>query len=274
EVQGFNEGLIALLSEINLGPAPPPGEVGTFARADIRRQIVLNRIDPVKVALLGAEQATVTRSGRTVDRQELQTLVVDYLSRSWEGEEARTEITYARMPEDVSLSSPDLELKVVDPLRRRLSGSFSLSIAALSEGRLVQRLPVSLKVRVFEKVAVLKSSLGNNELLSPEDVELTELETTSARSLPFKSIEELAGKRLKRRMKAGQILTGDDVESPPLIERGDEVTLVVHYKNITVGCPGKAWQNGRLGEKILVRNQYGKNLTGTVQDANTVLITQ
>ena len=85
---------------------------------------------------------------------------------------------------------------------------------------------------------------------------------------------ELAGKRLKRRMKAGQILTDDCLESPPLIERGEEITLIVHYKNIIVGCPGKAWQNGRLGEKILVRNQYGKNLTGTVQDANTVLITQ
>ena len=274
EVQGFNDKLIALLSGMTLGPAPPFGEVNTLERAEIRRRIALNRIDPVKVALVGAEQATITRSGRTMERRELEELVENYLTRSWAGEDARTEITYSRLPKNVDLSSPDQTLKIVDPLRRRASGSMSLSVAALSEGNLVQRLPVSLKVRSYEKVAVLKKSLGNEHLLSPDDLELVELETTGSRSSPIKSIEELAGKRLKRRMKAGQVLTADCVENPPLIERGDEITLVLYYKSITVVCQGKAWQNGRQGEKILVRNQYGKNLMGTVQDARTVLITQ
>jgi len=274
EVQGFNESLIQRLSGMELGPAPPYGEVSTLERAEIHRRLLVNRVDPAKVALVGADQARVTRSGRLVGENELKALIEDYLERSWAGENARVEIIYSRLPKNVILSSSGHELRVIDPLRRRLSGSTSISLAAFSEGRLVQRIPVSLKVKVFEKVAVLKNSRGNNSLLSPNDVELIERETTGTRSSPIKNIEELAGMRLKRRMKAGQVLTIDGVESPPLIERGDEITLLVIYKNIRVGCTGKAWQNGRRGEKILVRNQYGKNMTGTVQDAQTVLITQ
>jgi flagella basal body P-ring formation protein FlgA len=274
EVQGFNEGLISMLSGMTLGPAPLPGEKSTLERAEIRRRIILNRIDPIKVALLGAEQATVTRHGRTVKENELKDLVEDYLERSWAGQNARTEITYSRLPKDVNLSSSDQELEIVDPLRRRASGAMSLSVAALDEGNLVQRLPVSLKVRAFEKVAILTNSRGSGHLLSPDDVEIVERETTVARSSPIKSTEEVVGKRLKRRMKAGQVLTADCIESPPLIERGDEINLIVHYKSITVGCLGKALQKGCLGEKIIVRNQYGKNVMGTVQDARTVLIAQ
>jgi flagellar basal body P-ring formation protein FlgA len=274
EVQGLDEVLITQLSGINLGPAPPPGEVNTYERAEIRRRIVLNRIDPINVALLGAEHSQVTHSGRVVGANELKALVEDYIVRSWAGQNARTEITYSRLPEKTSLSSSDLELKVIDPLKERVSGSTSLSLAAFSGDRLLQRFPVSLKVRSFEKVVVLKNSLGNDQELAPEDVEIVEHETTGSRTTPLRSIEEVVGKRLKRRIKAGQILTQDCVEHTPLIERGDEVTLLVQYKNITVSCPGKAWQKGCLGEKILVRNQYGKNLTGTVQDAQTVVISQ
>ena len=274
EVQGFNEGLISMLSGMTLGPAPLPGKKSTLERAEIRRRIILNRIDPIKVALLGAEQATVTRCGRAVEENELKVLVEDYLERSWAGENVRTEVTYSRLPRNVNLSSSDQELEIVDPLRRRASGAMSLSVAALNEGNLVQRLPVSLKVRVFEKVIALKNSRGSGHLLSPDDVEVVEQETTGSHSSPIKNIEEVVGKRLKRRIKAGVVLTADCVESPPLIERGDEITLIVHYKSIIVCCLGKALQKGCQGEKILIRNQYGKNLMGTVQDAHTVLVAQ
>ncbi|MEA2062087.1 MAG: flagellar basal body P-ring formation chaperone FlgA [Gemmatimonadota bacterium] len=275
QVEGFNEELITRLESLALGPAPLPGDKLTLDKTEIRRRLVVGRIDPVKVALVGADKVTVSRSGRPVEQGELKALVDDYLRRSWEGQDVRTEITYSRIPENVSLSDSNLKLRIVNPMRTRISGSMSLSIAAVdNQERLVQRLPVSLKVRSFEKVAVLKNSLTQGDMLGPDDVELAERETTGLHRAPVKSIAEIAGTRLKRRMKAGQLLTADCIENPPLVERGDNVNLVVYYKNIRVGCSGTAWQNGRRGEKILVRNQYGRNLMGTVQDANTVVISQ
>jgi flagella basal body P-ring formation protein FlgA len=273
EVSGFNEKLIGSLNRLPLGPAPMPGESLTLAKADIRRSLVTHRIDPVKVALVGENLVEVKRSGRTITKEDIAPLVDNYVERSWADRQVRTEIIYSRPVEDITIQENDFDLQVLDPVRPRVCGSIALSLAALENDRMLVRIPVSLKVRAFGKVAVMNKEVRQGELLSPEDFSLIEREITRKSSNPVRTAEEAAYKKLKRNVKAGQILTLDHLEIPPLIERGDEITLIVQYKGIRVSCPGKAWEKGRLGDRIMVRNQYGKNLVGEVKDTHTVLIT-
>lgn len=272
EVSGFNEKLIRSLNRLPLGPAPMPGKSLTLAKADIRRSMVTHRIDPVKVALVGENLVEVKRSGRTITKDDIAPLVEDYVERSWADRQVRTEIIYSRMPKEMTVQSNNFDLRVLDPVKPGVSGSIALSLAALENDRVLVRIPVSLKVRAFGKVAVMSRDVRQGELLLPEDFSFIEREITRKHSTPVRTAEEAASKKLKRTVKAGQILTLGHLEIPPLIERGDEVTLIVQYKGIRVGCSGKAWEKGRLGDRIMVRNQYGKNLVGEIKDAHTVLI--
>ena len=273
EVSGFNEKLIGSLNRLPLGPAPLPGESLTLAKADIRRSLVTHRIDPVKVALVGENLVEVKRSGRTITKEDIAPLVDNYIERSWADRQVRTEIIYSRPVEDITIKENDFDLQVLDPVRPRVCGSIALSLAALENDRMLVRIPVSLKVRAFGKVAVMNKEVRQGKILSPDDFSLLEREITRKSSNPVRTAEDAAYKKLKRTVKAGQILTLDHLEIPPLIERGDEITLIVQYKGIRVSCPGKAWEKGRLGDRIMVRNQYGKNLVGEVKDTHTVLIT-
>jgi flagellar basal body P-ring formation protein FlgA len=272
EVEGFDRDLVGRLTGLPLGPAPQPGEKVTLNREEIRRSMAIHSIDPVKVALTGSDRVEVQRGGRIITREEIASLVEDYFRRSWEGEPVRTELAYPGLPDSLSVSDANFDLKVLTPLRPRVSGSLSLSLALTGDGLTAQRLPVSVKCRVFQNVAVATRLLRQGSLLEPEDFEFAEHEIEELRSSPVKSAVEAAGKRLRRSVREGQVITVDLLENQPIIERGDEVTLIVQYKTITVGCSGKAWENGGMGDRILVRNQYGKNLIGTVQDAHTVLI--
>jgi len=273
EVSGFNEKLIGSLNRLPLGPAPMPGESLTLAKANIRRSMVTHQIDPLNVALVGENLVEVRRSGRKITQEDIAPLVEDYVERSWEGWQVRTEIIYSRPIEDITVQENDFDLLVLDPVRPRECGSIALSLAALENDRMLVRIPVSLKVRAFGKVAVMNKDVRQGELLSPDDFSLIEREITRKNSNPVRTAEEAAHKKLKRSVKAGQILTLDHLEIPPLIERGDEITLVVQYKSIRVSCQGKAWEKGHLGDRIMVRNRYGKNLVGEVKDSHTVLIT-
>ncbi|HUU30060.1 MAG TPA: flagellar basal body P-ring formation chaperone FlgA [archaeon] len=273
QVEGFNEELISMLTELPLGPAPVPGESLTIDKAEIRRSMVAHRIDPVKVALAGEDSVEVSRSGSLVSAAELTNLAEEYVKRCWQGEPVRTEIIYSRLPEDFNLTAENYELEVLTPVNPKVTGSFALSVAAVKNSQVLVRVPVSLKVRAYQNVAVMNKSIRQSEIISPEDFDFAEQEITGMRGTPVTSAEQAAGKRLKRSIKESQILTFDYLETMPLIERGDEVILIVKYKNIRIGCAGKAWQKGRLGDKILVRNQYGKNLMGQVMDSHTVLIT-
>jgi len=273
EIGGFDEALISTLNNLPLGPAPLPGQSLILNRSDIRHSLVNHRIDPVNVALIGENRVEVSRAGRTVSAAELTSLAEDYLNRCWEGEEVRLETLFSRIPEDVTLPGQDFTLRVLTPVQPRVTGAVALSIAVLKGDQVVTRFPVSLKVRVFRKVAVMNKPMHKGEIVSADDLSFMEREITGKNNSHVTTLEQAVGKRLKRNIKEGQILTLEHLESPPLIERGDEVTLIVEYRGIRIGCMGRAWQSGRRGERILVRNQYGKNLTGTVKDSRTVLIT-
>jgi flagella basal body P-ring formation protein FlgA len=273
QVEGFNETLIGRLNGLPLGPAPVPGQSCLIKREDIRRSMVQHSIDPINVALVGEEKVNVIRKGSTVSQADLTALAEDYVKSSWQGEDVRWEITYSRLPDDFTLTAENYKLRVMNPIKPGVTGSISLSVAALENERVLERLPVSLKVRVFRKAAVMKREINQGEVISPDDFEFQEQEITGSRAEPVTAVKETTGKRLKRNIKAGQILTVEHLESIPLIERGDEVFLIVEFKNIRVGCPGKAFQRGGMGDKILVRNQYGKNLIGEIKDSHTVLVT-
>ena len=225
------------------------------------------------MALVGESLIEVKRSGRTITKEDIVPLVDNYIERSWADRQVRTEIIYSRPVEDITVKENDFDLRVLDPVRPRVCGSIALSLAALESDRMLVRIPVSLKVRAFGKVAVMNKEVRQGRLISPDDFSFIEREITRKDSNPVRTAEEASFKKLKRTVKAGQILTLDHLEIPPLIERGDEITLIVQYKGIRVSCPGKAWEKGRLGDRIMVRNQYGKNLVGEVKDTHTVLIT-
>lgn len=273
QVEGSDQSMVARVSSLPLGPSPQPGGDILLNRENIRRCMVTHRIDPVKVAIAGSDEILITRAGRKVSGREIAALVEDYVQRSWDGRKVRTEVTYSNLPQEINLPENNLEFAVLDPLRSRVFGSSAVSLATMDQGRVVQRVPVSLRARVFETVGVASRDIRQGEVLSPGDFELVEREVSDPRSEPVLSLEQAAGKRLRRNVRRDQIIFLDLLENPPVVERGDEVILVVQYKNIRIGCPGKAWESGGTGDKILVRNQYGRNLTGLVLDSHTIEIT-
>jgi flagellar basal body P-ring formation protein FlgA len=272
-VEGFDQGLVAQVSSLPLGPAPLPGGDILLDRESIRRTLVSHRIDPVRVSFSGSDAVRVLRSGRKITGDEMAGLIEDYVQRSWQGQNVRTEVTYNNLPDEITVEDNDCRLEVLDQIRGRVSGSASVSLAVLENGRVVKRVPVSIRARAYGSVAVAGRDLRQGDFLNPGDILLSERELDDLRSEVVTSLEQAAGMRLRRNVRQDQALTMDALENPPLVERGDEITLIVQYKNIRIGCPGKAWENGGRGDRVLVRNQYGRNLTGRVLDSRTVLIT-
>jgi len=272
QVSGMDDELNAALDNLPLGPAPLPGESLILSRMDIRRSLAGHGIDPLRVALAGPDSVTVMRSGWLVTHEKLKELVEAYIGSCWANEEVRTEIIYTRLPDEIALEAENCTLKVLDPVKPGLSGALAVSVAAMDGDRGVARFPVSVRVRLWRNVVVMKNSLDQDAVISADDITVDERELTGKRSEFITAVDDAIGMRVKRSVKADQALTAASVESPPLVERGDEVMLIVKYKEITIGCLGKAWQKGGKGDRILVRNQYGKNLVGEVQDSHTVLI--
>ena len=87
------------------------------------------------------------------------------------------------------------------------------------------------------------------------------------------NMEEFIGKRTVRAFSGGAILTPAGVEVPPLIERGNPVTIISVTGSVQVSAPGVARASGGLGEVIPVENTTSRQIVyGEIIDSDTVLV--
>ena len=89
----------------------------------------------------------------------------------------------------------------------------------------------------------------------------------------FISISDLIGNRCRHLIQSGRIITRRMTEIPPLIERGEKVTIQMVKGRLTITSSGIARQDGWLGDRIRIRTpQSQRELLAMVRGEQTVEI--
>jgi flagella basal body P-ring formation protein FlgA len=79
------------------------------------------------------------------------------------------------------------------------------------------------------------------------------------------------GRRVRRHVKAGDVLLAAWLEEAPRVRRGERVTLRLVRGPLRIEMPGRAEQDGVAGAWIRVRNaSSGREVTGRVAEAGVV----
>lgn len=121
------------------------------------------------------------------------------------------------------------------------------------DGRVVENLAVRGTLEALAEVAVAADDLRRGVVIDAQDIRIAELDLNSLRS-PCFDMDELVGKRLKRGLRAGEAFERASVVFPPLIKRGEPVTITASKGALTVTARGMAQQDGQEGDMIRVRN--------------------
>ncbi len=103
-------------------------------------------------------------------------------------------------------------------------------------------------------VAVLKHALPRNHVLTENDITFHEQDIATLRQGYFTTADAVVGSALVRNLNSNQILTHRNTEVPPMIERGDQVTILVRGDGLVVSMEGTALGDGVHGRQISVRN--------------------
>lgn len=103
-------------------------------------------------------------------------------------------------------------------------------------------------------VAVLRHALPRNHVLTENDITFQTQDIAGLRQGYFTSADAVVGSALVRNLNSNQILTHRNTEVPPMIERGDQVTILVRGGGLVVSMEGTALSDGVHGRQISVRN--------------------
>jgi flagellar basal body P-ring formation protein FlgA len=153
----------------------------------------------------------------------------------------------------------------------RLLGNVSLPLEVESNGVVVRRTMVSIKVRVFGERLVALHTLQRHDELSEGDSELRRMEITGLPQDGLESLEKTQGTRASRMIREGSVITESALEPVPLVRANRPVTIVARVGNVTVSLRGIAKEDGCKGDRILVEKADSRErLKVQVVGASTV----
>ncbi|NOY60352.1 MAG: flagellar basal body P-ring formation protein FlgA [Calditrichaeota bacterium] len=186
-------------------------------------------------------------------------------------DEGKIEIALVSVPENFP---PGVKPPITVSCRRRgeILGRTVFMISLTKGNGLQSSFPVVANVRRFHKVFVLNSNVSRRHILTEKDIRPETLEVTWSRSEKPADNSFIIGKRAKRRLEKGRMITRSMLEDVPVVERGEPTNMQIRSKNLNITMPVVACQDGIIGEEIKVRNKSnGAYYIAQVQDAQTVI---
>ena len=140
-------------------------------------------------------------------------------------------------------------------------------------GETMRVLTLTVDTRIFRGVLVTTRTVRRGETFTADMVEYRERDITAEKNGYYNEFSQLEGLQAKRAVGFDRVVTTGYAEVIPVVLRGDDVTLLLESDYLRVSTRGTALQDGRIGERIRVKNQdTGKLLRGEVVDSATIRI--
>ncbi len=146
-------------------------------------------------------------------------------------------------------------------------------IAETGQGKQLRRWYINAEVRWMADVVCLKQDIPAQTILDKNMLTVARMEVTGLRGQTWQNITDAVGLKSLRDTRKHQVVVSTAFKRPPLIQRGDSVTILAEASGIKVRAAGIALKSGQRGERLLVQNVRSKQtLQSIVRDAHTVAV--
>jgi flagella basal body P-ring formation protein FlgA len=122
-----------------------------------------------------------------------------------------------------------------------------------SDGKVVKNMTLSVDLEALAPVAIAADDLPRGTILNPEDLRMVTMDLATLRN-PCLDAQELVGKKLRRLVRMGAPFIRSGLETPPMVKRGEMVTITASKGTLTVTARGLAQENGGEDDTIRVKN--------------------
>ncbi|MCF6289669.1 MAG: flagellar basal body P-ring formation chaperone FlgA [Desulfobacterales bacterium] len=158
------------------------------------------------------------------------------------------------------------------PALPAIIGSRRFSLIFRVNGRVKKNLALRTDLEALAPVAVAAISLPRGAVIAPGDVRMVERDLSGLRQ-PCLDAGSLVGKKVRRTLRAGEVLLKGLLKTPPVVRRGDLVTMTLRSGGMVLTARGAARENGVTGATIRVRNNAShKEILCRVTGPGTVVV--
>jgi flagella basal body P-ring formation protein FlgA len=223
-------------------------------------------------SLLPGRPVSALAPGHTLGQEDFYRIFLEVVSQGapWPADDlvARNVDT---QPATLALSNRAYTVAVLDqPTASRL-GRNVFTVAILVNGKEEGRLKLSGDLLLYGTVLCTTQKLDRHHRLTAGDLTTVRRETGSLDPAILRRPEDAVGKQLKITLQPGAMVYRHQLVTPPLVKRGERVTIMARNGDIQVTVPGQARDNGAAGDLIRVKNLMSrKEITARVVESGVV----
>lgn len=108
------------------------------------------------------------------------------------------------------------------------------------------------------EVLTFTRSLNAGEIIQPQDVAWTEVQTHLVPQDAPQDAEAVIGQAVRRAMRTGAPVAQRDLSRPIVVKANDLITITYNLDGVSLSLQGKAMQGGGAGDSITVLNPQSK----------------
>jgi flagella basal body P-ring formation protein FlgA len=267
-IAGFDRETAGRLAAIDLGPSPLVGTGRLLPRAYLTTALREGGL-PGGASLKLPERLEVTRRAEVLSGKAL-TETIERKLRMALGD--TVEIATLRVPAVPDIKVPaGSEVDVTVNVGDAADGAATAEILIRDGGALVRSQKLAVKVDAVVEVWTMVEERPRGHVVTAEDLQRVRVPRSRMAVDAIRSPAEVDGGTLKRAVGPGEQLTRRYVEMPPIVSRGDRVTMVARSGGIRITAVGEALGSARQGEPVRVRNIDSlKIISGRAVAAQTV----
>lgn len=181
------------------------------------------------------------------------------------------EVEVGSLDRRLKLRQCDVPLETFWPPGARRQGRGAIGVRCVDEKP--WRMFVRVNIKVYEEVAVLRTSKVRGEALAIADVTFERREVTALRDKYLTDAASVAGYIFRRSAKSGDVVGLRMLKAPYVVKRGEFVTIMADSAGIQITMRGQALSDGVKGSVIRVRNSSSSRVVeGEVVDKGVVKV--
>ncbi len=280
ELTGFEASAHERLRNLVVVEAPPTAGSKVITLKRLREVVTGAGINMAETIVNGAAECGVSRprafSAKSESKPAVQALtdepstpapvtmrnaIESYFERDLAEYGGRLDIDFGhRRESELALSGPEFEFSV----RRRRGqplGLIELEVDVFREGRLTQTVSLQPIVRLVRRVVIARRAINQKAPVRSEDVQFTEMTFDRLDRVGVASVARVINQRAKNFIPQGTLIQPGDLETVPLVKRGQLVDVISRAGGITVVTVAKAMESGSLGDAVEVREGGGRRGT-------------
>lgn len=228
------------------------------------------------ILVMGGAQAaadTPKRPGQHIDPARVRSAVRQFIQRNAPWNPEQMHIKSIKYNHPLTVPAGRVTLDVSAPKHTDWIGGTPFTVQVMVQGQKVRRITVPVNIEVWSDVVVSAKPLGRYQPIAEDDLQVKKMNLARVPSNVVVRMDQALGRRTNRNIAAGCVLRIDQIESPPMVKRGDIVQVIAQSPILKISVKGMAKQNGGEGDRIKVINLRSKKaIYAQVIDAHTVKV--